>query len=325
LDRETGSLLWQYSGVELQEMFVTDHSLFVIEKNGLKEYPVDPAPQRISSKEILAELAAALAAKGNRQDAASFLDKAWQLDPDYPPVRLLRSRLLHDGRELATYTGLVGKDSQAGQQAEAELKRDYGLLWHATPDSAVSGKPLIVNGKLITAGWTVRERRELMAMNPENGDILWRQPAEEFSGVAVDNTTGRAWYVSGDAQDLTIVALYSLSIANGERKELARFQRPLAVTSAAASFARGRLCVLTVSPDLPSKSQLVVVDCFTPDGKRLSSEPHLVPEGTFLKYFPPPVLQVDGHPLLWPASSVLVDKDAIYAFTPDGAAYKQKR
>jgi len=282
----------------------------------------------ISSKEVLAELAATLAAKGNLQDAAVFLEQARKLDPDYPPVRLLRSRLLHDGRELAAYAELAGRDSQAGQRAEAELKRDYGLLWHQTPQSsasAASGKPLLVSGRLITAGWTVGGRREVMAMNPENGEIVWRQPSERFSGVAADGATGRVWHVSGDERDQKAVVLYSLSIANGEPKELARFRRPLAVTSAAASFVRGRVCVLTVSPDLASRSQWIVVDCFTPEGERLYSEPHRVPEGTFLAHAPPAVGEVEGHTLLWPASSVLVDGDAIYAFTPDGGAYKQRR
>jgi len=183
----------------------------------------------------------------------------------------------------------------------------------------------MVAGRLITAGWTVGGRREVKAMNPKNGEVLWRQPSERFSGVAADAATGRVWHVSGDEQDQKAVVLYSLSIANGERKELSRFQRPLAVTSAAASFVRDRVCVLTVSPDLASKSQLIVVDCFTPEGERLSSELHRVPEGTFLSYFPPAIEQVDGHSLLWPASSVLVDGNAIYAFTPDGGAYKQRR
>ena len=31
------------------------------------------------------------------------------------------------------------------------------------------------------------------------------------------------------------------------------------------------------------------------------------------------------HPLLWPASSVLVDGNAVYAFTPDGRAYNHRR
>jgi outer membrane protein assembly factor BamB/TolB-like protein len=330
LDRDTGALLWQYSGTRQPGMFLTDRSLFVIEDNGLKEYAIDQAPQSItsvSSQEVLAELAGALAAKGNLQDATAFLEKARQFDPDYPPVRLLRSRLLHDGRELAAYAGLVGTDSQAGQLAEAELERDYGLLWHQTPQksvSAFSGKPLMVAGRLITAG-SALGRREVMAINPKTGEIIWRQPSERFSGVAVDGATGRLWHVSGDEQDQKAVVLYSLSIANGERKELARFRRPLAVMSASVSFVRGRICVLTVSPDLASKSQQIVVDCFTPEGERLSSEPHRVPEGTFLTYVPPAVEAVEGHPLLWPASSVLVDGNAIYAFTPDGGAYKQRR
>jgi hypothetical protein len=88
---------------------------------------------------------------------------------------------------------------------------------------------------------------------------------------------------------------------------------------------RDRVCALTVSPDIPSKNQLIVVDCFTPEGVRLSSESNRVPELTFLFYVPPAIREVDGHPLLWPASSVLVDGDVIYAFTLDGGVYKQRR
>ena len=254
--------------------------MFVIEESGLKEYAIErPPPQTIGNKEVLAELAGALAAKGNVQDATAFLEKARDLDPDYPQVRLLRSRLLHDGRELAAYADLVGKDSQAGQQAQAELKRDYGLIWSNAPESAARGKPLLVDGKLIT-GWTLPDTRQVMAMNPESGEVLWRQPTERFSGVGGDPAAGRLWHVSGDDQDPKAVVLYSLSIANGERKELARFTRPLAVTSAAATFVRDRVCVLTVSPDIPAKNQLIVVDCFTPEGVRLSSESNSGPRVT---------------------------------------------
>src|SRR5207249_3652472 len=114
LDAETGALLWQHTGTPADGIFVRKDSVFVVEENGVKEFAVAKIPATVTDLEVLTELANAFASRGSKSDleeALALLDRAGRIDPDFPPLRLGRSRLLHSGAELATYANLAGRNS----------------------------------------------------------------------------------------------------------------------------------------------------------------------------------------------------------------------
>jgi outer membrane protein assembly factor BamB len=283
LDAETGALLWQYAGKRAPGFIFTKDSFFIIEENGIKEYAIDKSDvQAVTNREILTELASALVSKGDLSRAEAFVSRvASEIDADYAPMRGVRARLEKArgnrrtaARELAAYAALIGPDSTAGEQAIAELKQSYGLLWFQRFDTPLAGPPIPAGNKLISVGRSRADRNQIVALNPPDGTTIWRQIPERFSDAVVDASTGRAWYLSSAGEDPTAVVLYGVAIDSGERKQLARWNRPAAVSLDAIAYAGERLFTVTVSPDLAARKLTVAIDCFTAAGEKLWNRTH---------------------------------------------------
>jgi outer membrane protein assembly factor BamB len=237
------------------------------------------------------------------------------------------------------------------------------LLWYQTFDSDLSGKPEMLDGKLISAGRSTGGSRQIVAMNPDDGAVLWRQPSERFVDVSTDPSTKRAWYVSGDAGDPAAVALYSLAVESGERKQLARWKRPAAVNLGAVAYARDRVFVLTVSTDVGRSTMTIAIDCVTSTGEKIWNREHQFTANLLQMHAPLELFRVQGDLLvysigqdvwslnatdgmerehhedpvsagglkrndypwtLWPVSSFLIEGGRVYAFTSDRAAYSRQ-
>lgn len=198
LDAQTGALLWQYAGklataslvsqlfgVNMPSVYLTDDSFFIVEQEGVKEYTIDKgAAQGITNKEALTELAGALLAKGEREEAPRFAATARSADPNYPPLRLLQARLdqargdvAAARRELVTYVDLAGRQSRSGQDIIGELKRDHGLLWQTETGKPLTGFPALVDGKLLSVGRARGSDAQFALLEAATGKVLWRQTA----------------------------------------------------------------------------------------------------------------------------------------------------
>src|SRR5205814_9714312 len=113
-------------------------------------------------------------------------------DPNYPPLKLLRSKLARArGKNadalswLLTYVDLVGRESKAGQEVLADFKRTRGLLW-TSEVGASFWEPLLADGKLIAGN-----DKQLLALDPANGQTLWRVSGDRISGRVYDRETRR--------------------------------------------------------------------------------------------------------------------------------------
>jgi serine/threonine protein kinase/outer membrane protein assembly factor BamB len=264
LDLETGKVLWQFSGSGTTDALANAGRLFIVDDTGVKEYRMTSPPSAVTDKGTLIELAQAYLAKRDVDQARVFVDKAGALDPDDPPLVLVRARLLkaegntaRGGKELARYVDLVGIDSKEGRGAIAELKRDYGLLWEAEVGREVAGQPVLIGNRLVSVGRNVQDPkappadRSIVALDPETGGLAWRFVAERFAAsTAVTDGGPYIWYVAGSQSDTSSVLLYRIDIRSGERKQMASWRRPQRVDQAWIAYASGRIFVATVSPDL---------------------------------------------------------------------------
>jgi outer membrane protein assembly factor BamB len=225
-----------------------------------------------------------LLAKGSVDEAGTFADQLGKLDPEYPPLLLVRAHLLNArkepveaARELAAYVSHVGWDSTSGRQAIEELKHNAGLVSAFSVDARVAGAPVIIGNKIVNVGRSAGGSAELVAVDLSGEGIIWRQPAERFMDVAADmsGNAKRLWYLSGENDNPASVLLYRADIESGERHALARWVRPGAVTLAILAYASGRLFAATASPDLQSGRLRVAVDCFDArSGDRLWQKSH---------------------------------------------------
>ena len=285
VDANSGNVLvTQKIGMSAASIYVTDESFFILEAGGVKEYGVERnANQGITNKEALTELAGAVLSKGEIDEAAKFAERvAREADPNYPPLRLLQARLAQARRNtaatrraLVTYVDLIGRQSRAGQDVLAELKRDHGLLWQTTMGKAVAGSPWVVEGRLISNGRVRGADAQVVALDPANGRVLWRQNAERVLDVVYDPESHRQFYVRGQNSDPKVVQVYVMRPDNGERKEFARLTLPSVVNLALIAFANDRLFVAATSLDLSSAKLSIRISCFNAtSGKKLWDRPH---------------------------------------------------
>jgi outer membrane protein assembly factor BamB/tetratricopeptide (TPR) repeat protein len=270
LDAKTGDLLWHHSGQPTDAIHLSSTGFFIVEEAGIKEYAIDIAPpedRRPSDKEVLTELAGALMAGGKRTDAQTYIEKVQAIDPDYPPLRWLLG-------DFAAYADLVGRDTQQGQQAIAELKRRNGLVWSATMDGIVLGAPIMIGEKIVNNGRVPLPNAQIVGLDASTGQTAWRQVSERMIDSVADDT-GRLWYISGQAANASGLALYRLNAESGERQELDRWSRPFPINAAFLSFARGRLFVASVSSDFQGSAAHLGIDCFdATSGARLWRSSH---------------------------------------------------
>src|SRR5262249_38200925 len=118
LDINTGKPVWQYAATQKRpSIFSTSGHLFVVEEKGVKEYRIGKTTEGVTDKETLTGLAQAYLAKGDRKQSELFVEKAAGIEANYPPLVLVRARLLKAqgnlggaGKELARYARLVGLD-----------------------------------------------------------------------------------------------------------------------------------------------------------------------------------------------------------------------
>ena len=122
LDARTGEVLWQHEGEPADSVFITDTAFFIVENRAIREFSTDLATRedhRPSDKEVLVELAAALESKGMRDEANSYIDQLKEIDPDYPPLRLLLG-------DFATYANLVGRKYARRSKSDCAIEEREG-------------------------------------------------------------------------------------------------------------------------------------------------------------------------------------------------------
>src|SRR5439155_6431283 len=125
-------------------------------------------------------------------------------------------------RELLTYLDLVGRQSKAGQDVIAELKRNRGLIWNTELGAPLS-RALLIEGKLIG-----NNDKQVVALD-KNGKVLWRQNGEHILDKVYDSKTRRLFYASAQNRDPKTIQLFVTDIERGDRKEFARITSPLDV------------------------------------------------------------------------------------------------
>ncbi len=273
LDADNGSLLWQFTGGLAENGLIGifaggtpsvhfgGDSLFIIQPNGLQEYALDKAPSHgITNKDAYTELANALLSKGDLEEAGRFAKLAADVDANYPPLRLLQSRMAQaQGRtstalyELGAYADLIGRQSRAAQDILAGFKRDQGVIWNTEMGAAFFG-PLLMDGKLF-----VSNRKQLLALDPANGKVLWRHSGDPIYDCVYDPKSRRMFYATGQSRDPRTVQIYVVDIDKGERKEFAR----LAFASAGGrlgvlAYAKERLFVGLATGDVQEGQKITV-------------------------------------------------------------------
>jgi outer membrane protein assembly factor BamB/TolB-like protein len=277
IDAETGGLLWQYSGslandgmvgdlgASVPKVMFGDDSVFIISPFGVREYALGRnAGSGISNKEALTELGAAYLEKGELDEAARFADVvAREFDPNYPPLRYLRSRIaqargkpLDALAELLLYADLVGRQSKAGQEILADLKRTRGLAWTAEVGAALSW-PLLADRKLVAGN-----DKQIMALDPANGRTSWRLTADRVLSRVYDAPSRRLFYAATENRDRKTVLFYSVDVANGERKEIGRTVMAADVDSVVVACAGGRLFAIAYAVDVQPQEIHVRVNAF---------------------------------------------------------------
>jgi outer membrane protein assembly factor BamB len=355
LSAQSGKLLWKYDGSRTPYVVTTANRFFILGEKGVKEYSVGRQSTGVTDKETLTELARAYLAKGDLEQAGSFLEKASNLDGNYPPAALVRARLLEAqrktddaGQELLRYAGLVGIDSTEGQRIMSELKRDYRFLWETTVGPNVAGDPVIIGNRLVSVGRRVARESQIIALDLQTGAPAWQHTAEVFvsSVAAVYDRRFFLWYSSGVLGDESTVMLHRIDAASGEVEEMAKWRRKNHVDQAWIAYASGRIFVADRS------GLQVSVECFDAGtGARLWNKEHTTtgklfdlthPVGVFaaendsLTYSVgtqkftvragdgsplPPVThsQVESRP-----SGFVTQNGHHYTFTGDGHAYAMK-
>ena len=363
LDVATGKVLWAYADGRKPHVFMAAGRFFILGDTGVKEYAAGkpPAPDSVTEKETLTELARTYLAKGDSKQAGVFVEKASLVDSNYLPLVLVRARLLKSGPELARYASLVGFDSNAGQQAIAEMKRGYGLLWETMIGPELVGDPVLFENRLISGGRGIGREIPIVGLDLQTGAIAWRYTAERFASSVAGQNDRRSflWYAGGVQTDPTAAALYRIDIRTGERKQMASWRRPAPVDQAWIAYASGRVFAATASPDPDKRTLQVGIDCFDAiSGGRLWQKTYnskanaadlAHPVGLFstqkdsLTYSIgkerwtvratdggtlPPVQQpadppkaAAPHAILWPPSTFRIQNGTLYAFTADGHAY----
>jgi outer membrane protein assembly factor BamB len=318
-DVETGTLLWQYAANQLAaepellqtvsaglaSVFVTKDSLFLLSRSGVKEYSVERAPREgVTEKEVLAELASALLAKGALEEATSYANRiAQEIDANYAPLRYLQARLdqargdTAAAREkLASYVTLVGRQSRAGQDVLLELRRDAGLRWDSEVGAALANsQPLLLDNKLVNISRTSGSDSQIVAIDPNTGRILWRQNAERFLDMTYDVKSRRIYYARGLNSDPTAVLLYSIELSSGDRKELARIAGALVIGRVALGFANSRVFLGSVSSDISTQRASIRLQAFNAgSGKKLWEKSH-ESQGNMLDFLGSPLGLFEPH------------------------------
>jgi outer membrane protein assembly factor BamB/TolB-like protein len=279
LDAVSGGVIWQYAGSPFG-CWVKDDSVFVIETNGVKEYALDRSvSQGITNKEAMTELASVLLSKGDLDEAERLAGQvAREADPNYPALRLVQARLsqargnaLNERRELVTYADLVGRQSKAGQEVIADLKRNAGLIWQAEVGGQfLAVNPDVADGNILGAG-----ANQIAALDAATGKGRWKQPAERLLDILYDPISKRVFYAHGQNNDPKTVHIYLVGIDGANRRELARVTGSTDVTNLSLAYANNRLFAATFSIDRNSGIRTLDISALNADsGARLWQKTH---------------------------------------------------
>ena len=118
----SGKRLWQDAGAPDPWLYIDGDRLFVAGRDGMREYSIGSRSDGVSDRVVFAALARAYLAKGDLAQAETFAAKATDIDPNYPPAVLVRSRLFkarHQadkaGMELARYAALAQENGCSGK------------------------------------------------------------------------------------------------------------------------------------------------------------------------------------------------------------------
>jgi TolB-like protein/outer membrane protein assembly factor BamB len=345
LDVRTGKMLWQYAAARPPFVFTTAGRLFLLDDKGAKEYAVDQPADAVSDKQTLTELARVYLEKRDLKQAELFAGKAGEIDASYPPLVLVRARMLkvqgnavRAGKELAQYASLVGIGSKEGRRAIAELKQDHGLAWETEVGEAIAGEPVAVEDRVVSVGRAVERDLGIVALNAQSGAVAWSFGAERFAASVMD---GRSlWYVSGRQSDGTSADLFRIDIRTGEGKLVASWRAREHVEPAWITTANGRVFVATASSDLEKGTLAVASECFdAKSGARVSEKSYsvkasavelahldLIFNGAQQEWKVGRKNDPASPPerILWPPSSFRVQAGRFYAFTSDGLAYSMQ-
>jgi outer membrane protein assembly factor BamB len=290
LDVVTGKVLWQYASTRTPYVFTNNGRFHIVEEKGVKEYAITHTPHTVTDKETMTELARVYQAKGDLTRAHLFIDKASEIDANYPPLELVRSRLSkaerHEGAarlELARYASLVGLDSKEGQSAISELKRDYGLLWETAIGPDVAGGPAMIANRLVSVGRRAGYELAIVALDAETGAAVWSYTGERY--IASVAAPPFVWYVSSSQADGTLVNVYRIDVRTGERQLMESRHYAARVDQAWIAYDYGRVRVITDPQPVNKAKQL-------PPAKAL-----------------------------WQPAAYLIQNGRLYAYTPDGHAY----
>ncbi len=276
LDGSSGKMVWRHTSTGSTFVLATTgrDAHAVVDDLGVREYVIE---KNLSATdlEILTDLASAYLAIGDADNASAILDKAAGIEPNFPSIHLVRSRLLHSANELATYANLVGRGSLAGREALAELKKTYNLSWTAEIAAAPAGPQLMVAGKALI----VQRSNGFVGLNAVDGSSRFSQPvARLLDAVAPVTDDLHVWYVGGAPGDPKGLVLYSLDLRSGEARELKRWQYEFAVGETIIVHAGNQACVGAFGADGPAQRLSVGVRCMNDTtGELLWEKTHEAP------------------------------------------------
>lgn len=269
IDPGSGDIQWKHTGIGLQFVQVLGDHIFILGGDGVSEYSTDKPKPNVNDRQIFTALARLHLEKHDLEQASSFAQRAAELDPGYPPLVLVRARIYaaeknneQAGMELARYAGLVGVDSIEGQQAVAEMTREYRLSWQSSVNAEVPQGLALVGDRVVSVGRRVLETLHVLALNAQTGVTAWSYPVERFvaTAVASDNNKPVLWHVSGDAKDYAAITLNRIDIGTGDQKPILTWRKTARIEQAWIAAASGRILVATASANAAARTVNVSID-----------------------------------------------------------------
>jgi outer membrane protein assembly factor BamB/TolB-like protein len=318
LDAETGTVIWQHSGVRAPTVHITADSLFIADEDGVKEYSTErPAVAGIADKEVYTELARTNLLKGDLREAQVHAAKVLTgIDSNYAPARLVEARVLKAqgdrfgaGRDLATFLMLEGLESNQGREVLAELKKNHGLVWHTDAESPTN-RGYEIQGKIINILGTPGEDLRLYAFDRDTGRVAWNHPGQRLMRSYPDPQRGRVFQLAGRRESPNVLDLFAVAVATGERRKVATLTSPREANGADLTYAAGTAYIAAVRLDFQAQRAIVQMVAMDSESGKIRWEKSY--EQTLLQ--PPVLWHAKGNYLLYST-----DKDLWCVNGVDGA------
>ena len=297
-DLQYGDRLWSYRSERSKLMPLSQTGrLFVGTDDQLVELNLkeDPQSKIVQEKEVLIDLAQSAGALARDEEAVDYLTRVVEtLDPGYAAAFWSLSELHEkNGRSKEAHQALVNYHilSPAGSPealaAETRLKESAGLIWRKPRESS----SVWVDGRRLLIGeWKWRSPADLMALDRDTGEQLWKQSFFNRIDFVLDGASHRGlstggaklppgdhlYILSQDKVDNSNWILAKIQKSNGDIS----WQRTLYSASEVPYFYMGILHqgLLYLIVDSPDESAVVIQAHNIETGERVWDK--VLPPGT---------------------------------------------